>query len=440
MKRPALVWTIFSIALTLALGVMLFFSMKILDYERTTAQAQAQAALEEKVRLALWRLDSAANVLLSEKASATDALRVENSSTSSQLLAGNSNNNAAPQNVAQQFDPQVQQAISGNEAQIRQSLDVPHSGDWHKIEGTLLDRIRDILPDAKLEDVPPGSQNPNDTRLLATIPVRLIVPASALPDSTLSWTTPARISLMIAWTCALVAAGALARLLAATLSLSARRGAFASAVTHELRTPLTTFRMYAEMLASGMIGEVPKRREYLDTLVAESDRLGHLIENVLAYSRLENRLAPRRATAALSIEDLIQHALPILRRRAEQAALALNVSVFDPAEKCRTDPVAVGQILINLVDNACKYGQSAIELTARLAGNRLEICVTDRGPGISPDRSGRMFQAFSKSKTDSIPGIGLGLFVSRQLARDLGGDLDYRPADPGAAFVLTLPV
>ena len=51
-----------------------------------------------------------------------------------------------------------------------------------------------------------------------------------------------------------------------------------------------------------------------------------------------------------------------------------------------------------------------------------------------------MFQAFSKSKTDSIPGIGLGLFVSRQLARDLGGDLDYRPADPGAAFVLTLPV
>jgi signal transduction histidine kinase len=245
---------------------------------------------------------------------------------------------------------------------------------------------------------------------------------------------------MIAWGFALVAAAAMARLLGATLSLSRRRGAFAAAVTHELRTPLTTFRMYAEMLASGMVGDEPTRRQYLDTLVTESDRLAHLIENVLAYSRLENRLAPPRATAALSTEQLIQHALPLLRRRAEQAGLSLSVRIPDPAASCRTDPVAVGQILINLVDNACKYGQSVIELTSRLAGGRLEICVSDRGPGIDAERAVCLFQAFSKSKTDPVPGIGLGLFVSRQLARDLGGDLEHRPTNPGAEFVLTLPL
>jgi signal transduction histidine kinase len=138
------------------------------------------------------------------------------------------------------------------------------------------------------------------------------------------------------------------------------------------------------------------------------------------------------------VEELIHHALPALRRRAEQAGLGLNVSIADPAAMCRTDPVAVGQILINLVDNACKYGLSDIDVTAKRSESGVEICVSDRGPGIPPERAGKLFQAFSKSRTDAVPGIGLGLFVSRQLARDLGGQLEYRTADRGAAFVLRL--
>jgi len=425
MKRPMLAWTIFSAALAVALGVMLFFTAEMLAFERSMAQAQAHAALEETVRLALWRMDSTAAVLLHQK---------------SELPEFTNKTNALPQqNVAQRFEPQAQQAISSNEMQIRQSLEQTPATDWHKIAPVLLDRISDILPGATLEDTARGTRSPSDTRLLATIPARLIVPASALPDSSLPWNTPARISLMIAWACVLLAAGALGRLLGATMSLSSRRGAFASAVTHELRTPLTTFRMYAEMLASGMVDDEAKRRQYLDTLVAEADRLGHLIENVLAYSRLENRLAPRRAMSEMTIEQLIQSAVPALRRRVEQAGLALDVNISDPGALCRTDPVAVGQILINLVDNACKYGLSAIELRARAVDGKLEIHVTDHGPGIAPDRIGRLFSAFSKSKTDSIPGIGLGLYVSRQLARDLGGDLQHLSPGAGTTFVLTLP-
>ena len=78
-------------------------------------------------------------------------------------------------------------------------------------------------------------------------------------------------------------------LLLGALSLGKRRADFVSAVTHELRTPLTTFRMYAEMLADDMVPDPDQRREYLSTLLVESNRLRHLVENVLTYARLEAR-------------------------------------------------------------------------------------------------------------------------------------------------------
>jgi hypothetical protein len=205
MKRPIVVWTVFFAALAVALAVMVFFTAEVLGFERSIAQAQAHAALEETVRLALWRMDSTAAVLLHEKSQAQsfskNAVHMER------------------QNVAQHFEPEAQQAISSNEMRFRQSLEPGTAGDWRKIAPTLLDGVSDILPGATLEDAPPATRSPNDTRLLATIPARLIVPASALPDSTLPWNTPARISLMIAWGSVLLAAAALARLLWATLSL-----------------------------------------------------------------------------------------------------------------------------------------------------------------------------------------------------------------------------
>ena len=71
---------------------------------------------------------------------------------------------------------------------------------------------------------------------------------------------------------------------------------------------------------------------------------------------------------------------------------------------------------------------------------QMEFRVTDKGPGLDPAASARLFLAFSKSKTDAVPGIGLGLFLSRRLARDLGGDLRHVSVSPGTMFVLTLPV
>lgn len=251
----------------------------------------------------------------------------------------------------------------------------------------------------------------------------------------------------IAWACLALAAAAVALMLHGALALSERRGTFVSAVTHELRTPLTTFRLYTEMLDEGMVAEAGARREYLKTLRAEADRLGHLVENVLAFARLEHgRAADRREVVTAA--ELLDRLAPGLALRARQAGKPLVVEPAGARGRLRVDPSAVEQILANLIDNAVKYAGEApdarIHLGAAPAGRCLALSVRDHGPGLPPRAVRRLFRPFSKSAHDaahSAPGVGLGLALSRRLARALGGDLRLGENGPlGACFVLTLPL
>jgi K+-sensing histidine kinase KdpD len=108
----------------------------------------------------------------------------------------------------------------------------------------------------------------------------------------------------------------------------------------------------------------------------------------------------------------------------------------------------VEQILFNLVDNACKYAvqgeNKSLEIEARCQGGRMQLLVRDHGPGISLQQRRRLFQPFRKSADEAArtaPGVGLGLALSRRLARDMGGELQYDESTAdGAAFVLSLPL
>jgi len=260
--------------------------------------------------------------------------------------------------------------------------------------------------------------------------------------------TPIRISLVVAWICLLVTALAAAMMLHSVITLSERRGAFVSAVTHELRTPLTTFRMYAEMLAGGMVPEADQRQRYLETLRVEADRLAHLVENVLQYARLE-RGRPGKRREETSIASLLDRCESRLADRAAQGEMKLHVEVADADREATlaTDSAAVEQILFNLVDNACKYAAGStdkrIHLEITSDARRVRIAVRDHGPGISRTGRKKLFQPFSKSvheAASTAPGVGLGLALCRRLAADLGCRLDLEsPADGGAIFVLTLP-
>jgi len=126
------------------------------------------------------------------------------------------------------------------------------------------------------------------------------------------------------------------------------------------------------------------------------------------------------------------------------------VADFDESDSAivvETDASVVEQILFNLVDNACKYAQSSDDRTIEISlvsdSRSPRIVVRDHGPGLSRDAARRLFQPFSKSATEaahSAPGVGLGLALSRRLARTLGGDLRCEIADGGGAqFALALP-
>jgi two-component sensor histidine kinase len=317
--------------------------------------------------------------------------------------------------------------------------------DWPGLRDWLTKSVDDLLPGATLEPARADSGE-KGARMLAGLPAMLL--PGAVPAEETSISSPIRISLLVAWLCIVLAAVAVAALLLGVMSLSERRAAFVSAVTHELRTPLTTFRMYSELLSRGMIVNEEKRKRYLSTLCTEADRLAHLVENVLAFARIERRGWDAARMGSVGLVETLERLKTRLQDRADQAGMRISVESLDGVADAsiRADPAAVEQILFNLVDNACKYATPSEDPTIHVAAERdgldVVIRVRDHGPGISRKSLSRLFRPFSKSAGDaasSAPGVGLGLALSRRLARSMGGDLRLDPTiRNGASFALSL--
>lgn len=323
--------------------------------------------------------------------------------------------------------------------------------DWPALRDHLLTRIEDVLPGAMLEPVTDtrASRAEISSRLLATIPAMLVPPPTQPPPIPL--VTPPHITLALAWLATLGAIATVGLSLRASISLGERRGRFVSAVTHELRTPLTTFCLYSQMLADGMVTDDASRAEYLQTLKNESTRLQRIVENVLDFARLGRSRAHSTPihTPSATLQQILDHVLPTLRQRVELSGMSLQQDVEDELLNATVaiSSDAAARVLVNLVDNACKYAADAddkrITLSARKAGNRLRITVTDRGPGVPPRERRRIFTAFARARhheTSAAQGLGLGLSLARTIARQHGGDLtiDKSPI-PGASFTLDVP-
>ena len=322
--------------------------------------------------------------------------------------------------------------------------------DWPAMRSAWLKEITDLFSGARLDpaaNVSPGARPTDDPLRFAALPVRLVM--GVIPLAEMPFWTPLRKSLVIALGCGTLAAFAVALLLYGTVALSERRASFVSAVTHELRTPLTTFRLYSEMLADGMVKDEAQRKTYLDTLSGEAGRLSHLVENVLAYARLERGSAQERAEN-LTIGELLDRITPRLRQRADECEMELRIEAGESERKTRLriDAAAVEQILFNLVDNACKYAtpravERVIHLEADTSGRFAMLRVRDHGGGISRGERRRIFHPFHKSADQaahSAPGVGLGLALCRRLASALGGAITLDTAcKDGACFVVKLP-
>ena len=315
---------------------------------------------------------------------------------------------------------------------------------WPAWNEVLRGEIADLLPDARLQPVTTSNSTGGDRELVA-LPVRLDPgPSMAEEFDDRSW--PA--ALVVAWAMLALTAAAIGWLLWQTLHLSERRAAFVSAVTHELRTPLTTFRLYTEMLTDGLVQDPDQQQSYFRTLHREANRLMHMVENVLAYARLEKG-RPTNRTEELPLGELLDRCWPRLLQRVSESPLQLERTLSERVRDTRltTNAMAVEQVLFNLIDNACKYASDSLEpritVEADATDTQVTIRVRDFGPGLSATARRQLFEPFGKSSAqaaETAPGIGLGLSLARRLARDLGGDLQCDQRGPvGLAFILTLP-
>lgn len=312
--------------------------------------------------------------------------------------------------------------------------------DWAALQQWLLDEVEWIAPGAGLQ----RSESPStgETRLVS-VPARLVLPDEFGRDGSSETMLP----LAVTWICVLSALGVVAMALRASDSVSERRGRFVSAVTHELRTPLTTFQMYAQMLADGMVRDEDAKAEYLETLRNESERLSRVVESVLLYSRLEeggDRVRRQEARARETVDGWLES----LRQRAEDGGMRLEADVAVDGDATLTvDRQALEQVLLNLVDNACKYAaptDDRLEVSARIERGELVLDVRDHGPGVPPAERNAIFQEFRRGEAHeagAAPGVGVGLALARGLARAHDGDVTLvTTSPPGSLFRLTLPV
>lgn len=311
-------------------------------------------------------------------------------------------------------------------------------------------QVTELLPHSRLATFDPAAPAPEEARLPGTLRfanaplVFQTGDTGAVPlqdhKKMLTWT------LTLIWSMVLLGAAGVIWLMLGTFRLEQRRGDFVSAVTHELRTPLTSFSLYTEMLEDGMVPE-PKKPEYYANMQRECRRLEHLIDNVLAYSKLQ-RNAIRRTRDTLTCQELFEPIAEKIERRLREAGISFSFALAQPIRilPIHTDAVSVEQIMDNLTSNAIKYakGENAkVQLTVQADRHNIVIRFRDNGPGISPKNRKLVFKPFQRTKdvTNSRkPGVGLGLALAKDTARSLGGDLKLEFGSlGGASFLLTIP-
>jgi len=215
---------------------------------------------------------------------------------------------------------------------------------------------------------------------------------------------------------------------------------FLDMASHELNTPLASIVPLASALAEGGIREARHQAEALETVRRESMRMARMIDELLTMVRLRNgKLTFARAPFELG--EVVASAVGLVRHRYPDCAL--SVSGESSVRAC-ADRDKVEQIVINLLENACKYaGEATIEVSCRSgADGQVEVAVADRGPGLPPGPRARLFERFYQGPDETSPqrGLGLGLAIVAGFVRGMGGTVVAMDrAGGGSVFKVTLP-
>lgn len=227
--------------------------------------------------------------------------------------------------------------------------------------------------------------------------------------------------------------------------LEAVRSEFVANASHELRTPVTSIKGFAETLRDGALEDKTIAKEFVQIILNESNRLEHIINDILELSRVEKQ-KETSADSIFNIADVVKTIMTSLKKKAKskQINLVAHIDQKSPL-MMEGNKHRVEQILTNLVDNAINYSDEGSEVLIRAYGviSGVKIEVSDNGIGIPPEEHERVFERFyrvDKGRSRNSGGTGLGLSIVRNLVRIFGGEIKVESTlGEGSTFIVYLP-
>jgi signal transduction histidine kinase len=204
-----------------------------------------------------------------------------------------------------------------------------------------------------------------------------------------------------------------------------------------MQTPLATIAGFVDLLRHELELDDPGHVAALDALARQTDSLYVLVQQFLDYSRLQANRALQAAPRSVALDEPVRRAVELFAHRRE-------VAVDLPARPVTitVDPARLQQVLVNVIGNAVKFSDEPVHIAVDVGDDDVLVHVDDRGIGLPADEpADAVFERFYRGPAASgTPGMGLGLYISREVMRAMGGDITARPRDGGGArFTISLP-
>ena len=216
---------------------------------------------------------------------------------------------------------------------------------------------------------------------------------------------------------------------------------FISTVSHELRTPLTSIRGFAQtMLASWDKLDDNSKKKFLEIIEQQSNRLIHLVENILSVTKMsDENLILKKTSVNQSVNAVVQ----MIKQKYSDYKFEINLNKTNP--EIYADFEKLQQILINIIENACKYSDSGstVKISTSTDDKDVYIHIQDEGVGIDEEYAEKIFEKFSRIDnplTRKTQGSGLGLFITKSLTEKMNGKVSFKHLEKGTLFELKFPV
>jgi PAS domain S-box-containing protein len=219
---------------------------------------------------------------------------------------------------------------------------------------------------------------------------------------------------------------------------------FVSIVSHEMRTPMTAIKGYLELILMGTAVDPQTQHSFLQVVKANADRLTDMVDELLDVSRIEAGRIQMRFQS-ISVRHTFQEVSTLLQKALGNKPVELRLQLPDDLPNVVADPGRLMQIVTNLMSNALKYTlEGHVDVTARVAGDRLQVDISDTGIGMTEEDQAKLFTRFFRASTaraSEISGTGLGLSITRSLIEMHGGRIWVKSAvGQGSTFSFTLPI